>query len=224
MNTYEKIGDYYIFNGDHSRRLYLGSNSIEDYIEDEANQAIRSASAWYKEVHTGKEITFDDVLDYDHDGSKPGNGFVWYGHPSHELDKRENYTFEGGHTFEFERKVTGLATFGNGKRSATYVKEFRSEAWAFVSGKTLEEQKSIEAQVQAHIDEFNRNHPWLVNLSDRLGHVDDEGNPISISEHETRMKAKYGDDVFDKAEAKMKAETDPKILEMVEKCRKNIWS
>ncbi len=174
MITYEKFDNYYIFSHEPNTRVFLGNNSPDDYVEDELNQQKRSASSWYKEIHTGKEITFDDVLDYDHDGSKPGNGFVWCGSSNHEFDKRENYTFEGGCSFEFERKIKGLATFGNGQRSASYVKEFKTEAWAYVSGHSIERQKEIEAEVQARMDEFDRERPYLINLHDRNGYHDDE--------------------------------------------------
>lgn len=217
MITYEKFDNYYVFSHEPNTRVYLGNHSPDDYVEDEMNQQKRSASSWYKEVHTGKKVTWDEIMDYDHDNSKPGNGQVWYEsmNPHHEFDKKENYTWEGGCDFEFERKITGLATYGNfsANRSATYVPEFKSEAWAYVSGHSMERQKEIEAEIRASMDEFNREHPWLVNLHDHDGYHDDEGNSITVDQHIINMKAKYGDDVFELAEAKV----DPEIKKQVEK-------
>jgi hypothetical protein len=136
--TYEKFDNYYIFSNSPNTRVYLGPYSPDDYVEDELNQQKRSASAWYKEIHTGKDITWDDIMSYKHDGSKLGNGFVWYGSPAHNFDYKENYTYEGGHSFDFKHKIKGLASFGNTTRSATYVETYQSEAWAYVSGKTIE--------------------------------------------------------------------------------------
>ncbi len=210
MITYEKFDDYYVFSHEPNSRVYLGSNSPDDYVEDELNQQKRSASSWYKEIHTGKDVTWDDIMDYDHDESMPGNGHVWYESMNsyHEFYKKESYTWEGGCSFEFERKVKGLATFGNGVRSASYVPEFRAEAWAFVSGHTMERQKQIDAEVQASMDEFNREHPYLINLHDRNGYHDDDGNPITMEEQQAMVKARYGDDVFEIADSAFVKGTD----------------
>ena len=213
MITYEKFDNYYIFSHEPNTRVYLGANSPDDYVEDELNQQRRTASAWYREVHTGNTVTWEDIMDYGHDGSKPGNGLVWYGSASHEFDHRENYTFEGGHTFDFKRKVKGLARFGNNIRQASYVPDFKSEAWAYVSYHSMERQKEIESQTRASIDEFNRDHPWIVNLHDTRGYLDDNGNSITIDQHVMAMKERYGDDVFELAEAKV----DPEIKKKVEK-------
>ena len=215
--TYEKRGNYFIINGNENSRVYTDANP-EDYIEDLINQEKRSASAWYKEVHTGKEVTWDEIADYDHDGSKPGNGFVWYGSADHEFDKRENYTWEGGFSFKFERKVPGLATFGSNGRSATYESKYKTEAWAFVNGKTIEEQREIERMSRERMDDFNRRHPWLYNLHDRLGYLDDNGNQITFEEHREMVKKKYGDDVFEKADAELqkKFDADPVLKKAVD--------
>lgn len=205
--TYEQRENYFIINGNENKRIYADV-SPEDYIEDLINQEKRNASAWYKEIHTGKEVTWDEIADYDHDGSKPGNGFVWYGSADHEFDKRENYTWEGGFSFEFERKVPGLATFGSNERSATYESKYKTEAWAFVNGKTIEEQLEVEKKVRESIDDFNRRHPWLYNLHDRLGYLDDDGNQITFEEHQEMVKKKYGDDVFEKADAELQKKFD----------------
>ena len=213
--TYEKFDEYYIFSNSPNKRVYLGPHSPDDYVEDELNQQKRTASAWYKEIHTGKDITWDDIMSYKHDGSKQGNGFVFYG-PEDNWQKRENYTYEGGHTFDFERKVKGLASFGNGQRSATYVETYRSEAWAYVSGKTIEQQKQIEKDIEDRMEKFDREHPYLIGLHDRLGYLDGDRNPITVEEQQIMVKAKYGDDVFEIADAKV----SPEIRKLVDQAYK----
>ena len=54
--TYKKIDDYYIFSHKPKNRVYLGDIDIGDYINDEENQLIRSTSAHYYEIATGKKV------------------------------------------------------------------------------------------------------------------------------------------------------------------------
>lgn len=205
---YEKFEDYYVFSNNPNTRVYLGKESPEDYIWDELEQQKRTASSWYKEVHTGKEITFKDVLAYDRDGSKPGNGQVWYDGDDEDDGfgrKKESYTFEGGHTYDFTRKLH-LASMGSSAKSCKYVSDDKAAqrlAWAWYFNKTLEKYDIDQKEIEDKREEAARKNPHLHNLmwvSGEMYYVDDNQNRISLEEHEKNMKAKFGDDVFYKAE------------------------
>ena len=207
---YEKIGDYYIFNNNPKTRVYLGKAHPEDYMYDEAEQAKRSASAWYKEVHTGKSITWDKIMDYEQNDSKPGNGLVWYENSSHDLGKREDYTFEGGHALEFKRKLC-MGEMGNLNKTIKYNQKDKScerLAWIDFLETSPEEYDTRQSQFAKESEEIARKSPWLHNLcmawkegvGNETYYTDDEGNRISPNEHVELMKKKFGNDVFELAE------------------------
>ena len=191
MNTtYTKHDDYYVFDDQPFTRIYLGDKSIEDYIWDQEQQAMRSASAWYKEIHTGKDVTWDEIMDYNYDGSKPGNGCVWYGSPDHEFDKRENHTFEGGHTHDFERKLS-MASVGSttsGARSSHYIqgdKAIARLAWAYAFNQTLEEYDEMQKESEARLAEFDTKYPLLKDLvwaNGEMYYQDKDGNRKELAE------------------------------------------
>jgi hypothetical protein len=57
------------------------------------------------------------------------------------------------------------------------------------------------------MDKFDREHPYLIGLHDRLGYLDDNRNPITIEEQQAMVKKKFGDDVFEIADSKVSPET-----------------
>lgn len=211
--TYEKFDDYYIFSHQPEMRVYLGDASPEDYIWDEEQQAKRSVSSWYKEVHTGKEITWDDIRDYEYDGSKPGNGCVWYGSPAHDFDKRENYTFEGGHSHDFVRRLH-LSQWGNlstGKGCKYLYKDKAMErlAHAYFFNQSLEQYDAQQEEFRKEREKQKRESPALYNLmmvSGETYYVDDNDQRITVDEHCARMKAELGEDCFEIADAKIREE------------------
>lgn len=194
--TYEKFEDHYVFSHKPKTRVYLGEASPEDYIEDELNQNKRSASAWYKEIHTGKVITFKDVLEYNHDGSKPGNGYVWYGGLDDEFGRRENHTFEGGHTFEFQHKLR-MSSLGNmstkvGVEYPSGNKAMERLAMSHYFGQTLEEYDAQQEKYRLEREETKRKYPLMHNLIMMAGetyYVNDAGERITPDEHIEIMKA-----------------------------------
>jgi hypothetical protein len=70
------------------------------------------------------------------------------------------------------------------------------------------------------MDNFDREHPYLINLHDRLGYLDDDRNPITIEEQQVMVKKKFGDDVFDIANAKISPEAI-KFADQVMKIRED---
>lgn len=206
--THTRIGDYYIFSHEPNTRVYLGDAAPNDYIWDELEQQKRSASSWYKEIHSGKEITWDDIMNYKHDGSLPGNGLVFY--DEGEWCKRENYTFEGGCTHNFERKLSlgGMGKLG-GESCKYNQKDKAAEkaAWCFFFNQTSEEYDARQEENRLQREKQKRDNPGMHNLmmvSGESYYVDDDNNRITMEEHVKKMKEELGEDCFELANARIR--------------------
>lgn len=211
---YEDFGDYHVFYDDPDTRVYLGGASPEDYIWDEQEQKKRSNSLYYYKKSTGEKV--DELPD----GEILG----------HEYDCKCSY--------EFDRRLT-MGAMGSRERNTKYnsaSKAAKRLASIYFFNITPETYDAREEKFRRKREEDARNRPYLYNLmmvwnpdiGNETYYVDDEGKRITLDEHVSLMKAKFGDDVFELAEKnnpvshEVKALADKVASEIRETLRDNI--
>lgn len=203
MTTYTNYGDYYIFDNAPNTRVYLGSVSPEDYIWDEEQQALRTASCGYVHKETKVKIHWDDLTD----------------DQKSDLDLRNKYDHEC--TYDFVRRAH-CAYLGSSKKSVRFIsgdKALERLAWIYYLDQAPEEYDARQEKFRLEREETKRRNPGLHNLMMVAGetyYVDDNGKRITFEEHVALMKEQLGEDCFDVAHERMKKE-NPERMALAEK-------
>lgn len=167
--TYEKFNDHYVFSHKPKVRVYLGEANPDDYVWDEQQQAIRSASCYHYIIATGEKVD---------------------GYPEGEIAGSASATVDYKCDHDFERRIKGIASFGNfsNGRGCEYqskdkVSQRLAESWYF--NKTLEQYDQQQEQYRIKSEAFDKKYPYLKNLmlvSGETYYVDDDGNRIEDTE------------------------------------------
>lgn len=221
---YEKIGDYYIFDNNHTNRVYLGDIPIEDYIWDCREQEKRTASKRYYNIETNETVSEEEALGKEDDDEI---NILWFGEEfTHESDKKSNYKYGCEYTYDFVRK-TSLSGLGSPNKNCQYNSKDKAvvrlaKAYYFHND-DLAAYDARQEQFKKDREEQKRRWPSLHNLMCVGGeppyYVDDNGNRITPLEHVARMKKELGDDCFERAR-EMERE-NPELIEICEKVKNN---
>jgi hypothetical protein len=185
--TYEKFEDHYIFSHEPNTRVYLGNISPEDYIWDQEQQALRTASCKYINKITGKpaeepKCNLEDDSEYD---------WKFY----------DNHKFEC--TYEFKQRAH-CAYMGGPKRSVKHAsgdKAMERLAWIYYMDETPEVYDARQKSYRLDAEKRKKENPMMHNLmwvSGELYHVNDAGERITFDEHIALMKEQLGEDCFEK--------------------------
>jgi hypothetical protein len=210
MITFTKHDDYYLFSNNPETRVYLGSVKPEDYIWDEEQQALRTASCGYFNKVTGEKAV-EPKCDLEDDSE-----YDWQFYEEHEYQC----------TYDFIRRAH-CAYLGSSKKNVRFIsadKAMERLAWIYYLDQTPEEYDARQEQYKVEAEERKRRSPAMHNLMMVAGetyHVDDNGKRITFEEHIALMKEQLGEDCFDVAHQRMQEE-NPEIMKLAEEVAKEL--